>query len=79
MQKPPIPLTVARHCAKVTKPQLVAPKPSLPPPYCAHHGYSISARAGVAINGATAKSATAPNKSVVMFVLMKLLRRLDYP
>jgi hypothetical protein len=37
MQLPPMPLTVARHCSKVVKPQL-RPPPTLPPLYSAHHG-----------------------------------------
>src|SRR5262245_59424709 len=37
LQKPPTPLTVARHCANVSNPQLVGPPRML---YCAHHGYS---------------------------------------
>src|SRR5215510_13465199 len=37
LQKPPTPLTVARHCANVSKPQLLEPPRML---YCAHHGYS---------------------------------------
>ena len=50
-----MPLTVARHCSMVEKPQF-RPPPFSPPPYSAHQGYSISARAGVAdIDAMTAR------------------------
>ena len=50
-----MPLTVARHCSMVEKPQFLPP-PSSPPVYWAHQEYSISARAGVAdIDAMTAR------------------------
>jgi hypothetical protein len=40
-----MPLTVARHCSMVEKPQFLPPRPR--PLYWAHQGYSISAPTGV--------------------------------
>ncbi|MGC1694705.1 MAG: hypothetical protein WA743_05475 [Pseudolabrys sp.] len=58
----PNPLAVAMHCAKLTKAQLVAPMPFLPPLYWTHHGYWISARAGEgSVTIVAASSATADN------------------
>ena len=41
-----MPLTVARHCSRVEKPQFLPP-PSSAPPYWAHYGYSVPACTGV--------------------------------
>jgi hypothetical protein len=51
-----MPLTVARHCSRVEKPQFLPP-PLSPPPYWAHQGYSSAARTGVARAGRDAIAA----------------------
>src|SRR5690348_16703671 len=53
-----MPLTVAMHCSKLTKPQLRPPSPPRPP-YCAHQGYSTAWAGGGANALAAANAAIA--------------------